>query len=72
VVRDYVQATHHAIEAGFDLLGIHMAHGYLLASFISPLTNTREDEYGGSLAERRRFRSRSSMPAERPGLANAR
>ena len=53
-----------AIEAGFDLLEIHMAHGYLLASFISPLTNRRDDDYGGvagSIACG--FRSRSSTPA---------
>lgn len=54
-LEDYVQATHIAEEAGFDLLEVHMAHGYLLASFISPLTNTRTDEYGGSLENRMRF-----------------
>ena len=55
VLRDYVRATEYANEAGFDLLEVHMAHGYLLASFISPLTNQRADEYGGSLENRMRF-----------------
>ncbi|MBT8487445.1 MAG: bifunctional salicylyl-CoA 5-hydroxylase/oxidoreductase, partial [Gemmatimonadetes bacterium] len=55
VVADYVRATERAVVAGFDLLEIHMAHGYLLASFISPLTNERDDEYGGELAARMRF-----------------
>jgi anthraniloyl-CoA monooxygenase len=55
VLADYVRATGYADAAGFDLLEIHMAHGYLLASFISPLTNEREDEYGGSLENRMRF-----------------
>ncbi len=55
VVADYVRATEYADAAGFDLLEIHMAHGYLLASFISPLTNEREDEYGGSVENRMRF-----------------
>ena len=55
VVGHYVGATERAIEAGFDLLEIHMAHGYLLASFISPLTNERDDEYGGELEARMRF-----------------
>jgi anthraniloyl-CoA monooxygenase len=52
---DYVAAAELANEAGFDLIEIHMAHGYLLASFISPLTNERSDEYGGPLENRMRF-----------------
>jgi anthraniloyl-CoA monooxygenase len=55
VVADFARAAGLAREAGFDLLEIHMAHGYLLASFISPLTNTRTDEYGGPLDNRMRF-----------------
>ncbi|HUG38458.1 MAG TPA: bifunctional salicylyl-CoA 5-hydroxylase/oxidoreductase [Candidatus Limnocylindrales bacterium] len=55
VVADYVRASEYAREAGFDLLEIHLAHGYLLASFLSPLTNRREDRYGGSLENRMRF-----------------
>jgi anthraniloyl-CoA monooxygenase len=51
----YVAATERALAAGFDLLEVHMAHGYLLASFISPLTNRRDDEYGGSLVNRMRY-----------------
>src|SRR5574341_937500 len=52
---DFVRAARLAEEAGFDLLELHFAHGYLLACFISPLTNTRTDEYGGDLANRMRF-----------------
>jgi len=52
---DFVHAAERAAEAGFDLLELHLAHGYLLASFVSPLTNRREDEYGGSLENRLRF-----------------
>ena len=72
VTADFVGATRLAIEAGFDLLEIHMAHGYLLASFISPLTNCRADEYGGALENRMRFplevfdAVRAAWPAERP------
>jgi anthraniloyl-CoA monooxygenase len=55
-VRDeFVAATRRAEAAGFDLLELHMAHGYLLSSFLSPLTNHRSDEYGGDLAGRARF-----------------
>jgi anthraniloyl-CoA monooxygenase len=55
VRADFVRAAGMAEEAGFDLLELHFAHGYLLASFISPLTNRRTDEYGGSLENRMRF-----------------
>jgi anthraniloyl-CoA monooxygenase len=55
VVADFARAAGLARDAGFDLLEVHMAHGYLLASFISPLTNTRTDEYGGSLENRMRL-----------------
>jgi anthraniloyl-CoA monooxygenase len=55
IVADYVQAAERAARAGFDMLEIHAAHGYLLASFISPLTNKRTDAYGGSLDNRLRF-----------------
>ena len=52
---DFTRAARMADEAGFDLLELHFAHGYLLASFLSPLTNTRTDEYGGALANRARY-----------------
>src|SRR4029079_10370570 len=55
IVSQFEQSTQWADEAGFDMLEIHMAHAYLLASFISPLTNTRTDEYGGSIENRMRF-----------------
>ncbi len=52
---DFVRAGQLAEEAGFDMLELHFAHGYLLATFLSPLTNRRDDEYGGSLDNRMRF-----------------
>jgi len=70
--EQFVRAARHALTAGFDLLEIHMAHGYLLASFISPLTNRRDDAYGGTLENRMRypleiFRAvREVWPDERP------
>jgi anthraniloyl-CoA monooxygenase len=69
---DFVRSTRHAAEAGFDWLELHCAHGYLLSSFISPLTNQRTDEYGGSLGNRLRyplevFRAmRAAWPADKP------
>src|SRR5438132_614260 len=72
VIAEYVRAARHAEQAGFDLLEIHMAHGYLLASFLSPLTNHRTDEYGGSLERRMRFplevfdATRAVWPSEKP------
>lgn len=52
---DFVRATQAALDAGFDWLELHCAHGYLLSSFISPLTNRRQDAYGGSLENRCRY-----------------
>jgi len=52
---DFVRAAQMAQEADFDLLQLNFAHGYLLASFLSPLTNQRSDEYGGDLEQRMRF-----------------
>ena len=73
VVRDqFVSAARGALEAGFDLLELHCAHGYLLSSFLSPVTNQRSDDYGGSLAGRARFplevfdACRAVWPEDRP------
>ena len=72
VVADFAGAARRAERAGFDMLELHCAHGYLLASFLSPLTNRREDEYGGSLENRMRFplevfeAIRAAWPAEKP------
>ncbi len=55
VRSDFVRAAELGAAAGFDMLELHMAHGYLLASFLSPLTNVRDDEYGGSVRNRLRF-----------------
>jgi 2,4-dienoyl-CoA reductase-like NADH-dependent reductase (Old Yellow Enzyme family) len=51
----WASAARRAVLAGFDLIEIHMAHGYLLQNFLSPLANQREDDYGGSLENRMRF-----------------
>ena len=72
VVADFVTATKRGLRAGFDMLELHAAHGYLLASFISPLTNVRQDAYGGSIENRLRFplevfrAMRAVWPDEKP------
>lgn len=55
VREEFVSAARMAERAGFDMLELHFAHGYLLSSFITPLTNQRDDDYGGSLANRMRY-----------------
>ena len=72
IKADFVQAVQRGERCGFDMAELHCAHGYLLASFISPLTNQRTDEYGGSLANRLRFplevfaAMRAAWPAHKP------
>ncbi len=72
VKAEFVRATQGGLSAGFDMLELHCAHGYLLSSFITPLQNQRVDEYGGSLENRLRypleiFRAmRAQWPPERP------
>ena len=72
IQADFVRSAELGASAGFDMLELHMAHGYLLASFLSPLTNRRSDEYGGSVENRLRFplavlrAVRKVWPAERP------
>jgi anthraniloyl-CoA monooxygenase len=70
--EQFVTATRMAERAGFDMVELHCAHGYLLSSFITPLLNARDDEYGGSLANRLRYplevfaAMRAVWPAQRP------
>jgi len=72
-VRDeFVRSAQLGLEAGFDMLELHLAHGYLLGSFLSPLTNRRQDEYGSDITARLRFpvevfcAVREVWPRERP------
>jgi anthraniloyl-CoA monooxygenase len=72
-VRDqFVASTLMGLEAGFDMVELHCAHGYLLSGFITPLQNTRTDEYGGSLENRLRYplevfqAMRAAWPADKP------
>jgi 2,4-dienoyl-CoA reductase-like NADH-dependent reductase (Old Yellow Enzyme family) len=72
VVSAFEKAAGRALAAGFKLIEVHAAHGYLLHEFLSPLSNRRMDQYGGSLENRLRFplrvceRVRSVVPAELP------
>jgi anthraniloyl-CoA monooxygenase len=72
ITAEYVRATRFGAACGFDMLELHMAHGYLLASFLSPLTNQRRDEYGGPVENRLRYplqvvrAVRAAWPAGRP------
>jgi anthraniloyl-CoA monooxygenase len=72
ITEQFVTATRAAARAGFDLLELHCAHGYLLSSFLSPLSNHRRDAFGGPLANRLRYpvevfdAVRAAWPAERP------
>jgi anthraniloyl-CoA monooxygenase len=72
VIADFARGARMAEEAGFDLIELHGAHGYLLSAFISPLMNRRTDEYGGSNANRARFplevfdAVRAAWPEEKP------
>ena len=72
VCDEFVAATRRAERCGFDMLELHCAHGYLLASFLSPLTNIRQDEYGGGIENRLRYplevftAMRAAWPAAKP------
>ena len=72
VKADFVAATRRAASADFDMVEFHAAHGYLMSSFISPLTNRRSDDYGGSLEKRCRYplevfkAMREAWPADKP------
>ena len=74
VRRDFVDATRRALAAGFDVVEVHAAHGYLLHEFLSPLSNTRTDGYGGDLAGRMRLvlevveDVRAAWPQDKPLL----
>jgi len=72
IKAQFVSATRMGIDAGFDMVELHAAHGYLLSGFITPLQNKRTDEYGGSLENRLRFpleifeAMREAWPSDRP------
>lgn len=70
IEEQFVSATKRAVTAGFKVVEIHLAHGYLLHQFLSPLTNRRQDEYGGSLENRLRFPLRIVRSAREAWPAN--
>ncbi|HMO28847.1 NADH:flavin oxidoreductase/NADH oxidase [Enterovirga sp.] len=71
IVAAFAAAARRAVHLGFDLIEVHAAHGYLLHQFLSPVSNRRQDEYGGSLENRMRFPLRvfEAVRAAAPGLA---
>jgi 2,4-dienoyl-CoA reductase-like NADH-dependent reductase (Old Yellow Enzyme family) len=72
IIASFEAAAKRALAAGFEIIEVHAAHGYLMHEFLSPLSNRRDDEYGGSLENRMRLllqvaeRARKLMPAELP------
>jgi anthraniloyl-CoA monooxygenase len=72
VKSEFVRATEWAVECGFDMIELHAAHGYLLSAFLTPVSNKRTDEYGGTLEKRLRYplevfaAMRAAWPKERP------
>ncbi len=72
IIEDFVRAAANADRAGFDMVEVHLAHGYLLSGFISPCTNKRSDEYGGDIENRMRFplrvvdAVRAVLPSDKP------
>ena len=72
IAQSYLAALRRANEAGFDLVELHAAHGYFLNTFLSPLSNSRDDKWGGDLEGRMRYpleifrRLRAAWPAEKP------
>jgi anthraniloyl-CoA monooxygenase len=72
IKQEFIEAAQRADDAGFDMLELHCAHGYLLSSFLSPLSNQRTDEYGGSVENRLRYplevfdAVRAVWPADKP------
>ncbi|MBN9378642.1 MAG: oxidoreductase [Chlamydiales bacterium 38-26] len=72
IIQAFVKAAKRAIQAGFEIIEVHSAHGYLAHSFLSPISNQRKDEYGGSLENRMRFlleligELRKTIPEEMP------
>ena len=67
-VAQFREGTRRSLEAGFRVIEIHLAHGYLLHEFLSPLSNRRTDDYGGNLQNRMRFPLGSYRPFGNAGL----